>query len=286
MSRYFNIFQKSLEQINDYPSELLERAEESVERACQPPEIPVEEVRVHPESRVVFSTDPRSPGADRFRFLRMRLREIWNAGKLRSLLITSPLPGDGKSTIALNLATALSEKGQRAVLLVDGDLHKSALVRQLGIRKGPGLADCLENGLNPMSAVRRLEPLGWYFLSSGNPRAHPTELLQGEVLPAVLQDLSAYFDWILIDAPPVIPLTDALSLARRTDGSLLVVRAERTSRDAVHEAVRLLGHEHVIGVLLNGVGGLNRLYSKYHGYYGTKASSPSVCGPEKQDHSG
>lgn len=285
MSRYFDIFQKSHQPINDYPPGLLERAEESVDRACRPPEIPVEEVSVGPESRLVFYTDPRSPGADRFRFLRMRLREIWNTGKLRSLLITSPLPGDGKSTIALNLATALSEKGQRSVLLIDGDLHQSALVRQLGIPTGPGLAECLESGLSPMSAVRRLDPLGWYFLSSGTPHTHPTELLQGEVLPGVLQELYEYFDWILIDSPPVIPLTDALSLARRTDASLLVVRAERTPRDAVHETVKLLGHQHVIGVLLNGVEGLNRLYAKYQGYYGTKVPSPPQCGPEKLDHS-
>lgn len=285
MSHYFDIFQKSRERINDDPSGFLDRVEESVDAACRP-EIPVEEVCVGPECRIVFYTDPRSPGADRFRFLRMRLREIWNAGKLRSLLITSPLPGDGKSTIALNLATALSEKGQRSVLLVDADLHQSSLARQLGIPTGPGLAECLESGLSPMSAVRRLEPLGWYFLSCGNPHSHPTELLQGEVLPGVLQELYEYFDWILIDSPPVIPLTDALSLARRTDASLLVVRAERTPRDAVHEAVKLLSRQHVIGVLLNGVEGLNRLYSKYQGYYGTKASSsPPVCGPDKVDHS-
>jgi capsular exopolysaccharide synthesis family protein len=198
----------------------------------------------------------------------MRLRELWNAGKLRSVLITSPLPGDGKSTIALNLATALAEQGKCAVLLLEADLHKPSLSQHLEIETRPGLAECLEDGLNPMKVVRRLEPLGWYLLSSGKPRSNPTELLQSENLSGIMQDLSPNFDWILIDSPPVLPLTDAVSLARQADASLLVIRAGRTPREALEQTLKLLPPEHVLGVLLNGLEGLNRLYSKYYGYYG------------------
>jgi capsular exopolysaccharide synthesis family protein len=198
----------------------------------------------------------------------MRLRELWNAGKLRSLLITSPLPEDGKSTIALNLATALAEQGKCTVLLLEADLHKPSLSQHLEIETRPGLAECLEDGLNPMKVVRRLEPLGWYLLSSGKPRSNPTELLQSENLSGIMQDLSPNFDWILIDSPPVLPLTDALSLARQADASLLVIRAGRTPREALEQTLKLLPPEHVLGVLLNGLEGLNRLYSKYYGYYG------------------
>jgi capsular exopolysaccharide synthesis family protein len=231
-------------------------------------QIPVEEVDIHPVSRVVFHTEPRGPGADRFRFLRMRLQQLWNTGKLRRLLVTSPLPQDGKSTIALNLATALAERGRRTVLLLEADLHHSTLTQQLGLKTRPGLAECLEGGLDAVSTLRRLEPLGWYFLPAGQARGNPTELLQSEALSGVVQTLAPHFDWILMDSPPVSPLTDALSLTKQADATLLVVRAGRTPREAVEGAIALLGREHVLGIVLNGVEGLDRLYSKYYGHYG------------------
>ena len=114
-----------------------------------------EEVHVHPGSRIVLHTDPLSPGADRFRFLRMCLRELWSAGKLRSLLITSALPLDGKSTIALNLATALAEGGKRSVLLLEADLHKPSLNEQLGLKARPGLTELLKRRLRRTAPLHR-----------------------------------------------------------------------------------------------------------------------------------
>lgn len=243
---------------------------EHIERTAELGHIPIEEVQIRPEGRLVFHSDPRSPGADRFRFLRMRLRELWNLGKLRSLLITSPLPQDGKSTIALNLATALAEGGKRAVLLIEADFYHPTLVQTLGLQAGVGFAECLENDLDPVLALRRLEPLGWYLLQAGKASTNPTELLQSDVLPRVMQRLAPYFDWVLIDTPPVVPLADALTLSRHTDASLLVVRADQTPREAVEQALALLGPKHTLGIILNGAEGLNRLYSKYYGYYRKK----------------
>jgi succinoglycan biosynthesis transport protein ExoP len=245
---------------------------ENLEQGSEFPQIPVEEVHIDPASRIIFYTDPNSPGADRFRFLRMRLRELWNTKKLRTLLITSPLPEDGKSTIALNLATALADGGKRSVLLIEADLHRSPLTEQLKLKIGPGLGECLEGGLNPLSAIRRLGPLGWYLLRAGQPHSNPTDLLQADSLSVVIQKLSAHFDWILIDAPPVIPLTDALSLARQANGSLLVARAGRTPREALEKAITLLGRQQVVGVVLNGVEELDRHYSGYYGYSGNNNS--------------
>ena len=229
-----------------------------------------EEVHFDTETRLVFDTDPSGVAADRFRLLRMRLRVFQAAGTLKSLLITSAQPGEGKSTIALNLATALAEGGKHKVLLMEADLYHSKLSKRLGLQARSGLAECLESGMNPISAVRRLEPLHWYLLSGGEPRGIPTELLQSDSLPRVLQRLSPYFDWILIDTPPVGLLTDALLISQHADASLLVVRADRTPREAVEEALKLLGPKRVLGVLLNGSQGLNRLYSQYSGYFGKK----------------
>ena len=273
LSRYFEVLRKRQEQAGDLCSEPLGREPQDTDKSYGLAQIPVKEVRIQPESRIVCHSEPTSPGADRFRLLRMRLRELWNGGALRTLLITSPLPGDGKSTIALNLATALAERGKRTVLLIEADLHHPTLSQQLEIEAEHGLAECLEDGLDPVKLVRRLEPLGWYLLPSGHARSNPSELLQGESVSGIIQELARHFDWILVDSPPVVPLTDALSLARQVDASLVVARAGSTPREAIEHTLELLGPEQVLGVILNGIEGLHRQYSKYYGYYGYSDSS-------------
>lgn len=230
--------------------------------------ISIQEVDLRSGSRIAFHTDPHGPGADRFRFLRMRLRDLWTVKKLRRVLITSSLPEEGKSTISLNLATALAEHGKRKVLLVEGDLHHSAVARQLGLTSGPGVAECAQDGVDPWTAVRRLEPLGWYLLSAGRSRGNATELIQSDAVANLVHALSPGFDWILIDSPPVLPLTDALSLAKHAQATLLVVRAGRTHSDTIEQAITLLGRENVLGIILNGVSGVDPLYSKYYGHRG------------------
>ncbi len=232
--------------------------------------VPVEQVRIRPETRIALLTDPRGPGADRFRFLRMRLGELKDAVNLSKLLITSPLPNDGKTTIALNLATALAEGGRRRVLLLEADLYHPTLAQRLELPAGAGLAECLENSLDPFSAIRLLQPLGWYLLGSGVVRGNPTELLQAGSFPKLLERLSPHFDWILVDTPPVTPLTDAVSLSRHVDATLLVVRSGSTPEESVKDAIGVLGQKHVLGIVFNAAEELNQLYSKYYGHYGQK----------------
>jgi capsular exopolysaccharide synthesis family protein len=230
-------------------------------------QLPVEEARIAPDSRIVLMTDPHSPGADRYRFLRMRLRELKESVSIQKLLITSALPQDGKSTTVLNLATTLAEQGKYSVLVLEADLYHPTLSEKLGIPDRPGLAECLEQDLDPMLALRRIEPVGWYLLTGGTARGNPTELLQSEPLTGVIEKLTPYFDWILFDTPPVGPLSDAVSLQRYVDASMLVVRADRTPQEAVKQAVTLLGPKHVLGIIFNAARGLNRAYSAYYGYY-------------------
>jgi capsular exopolysaccharide synthesis family protein len=264
--------------LSDKPSPPLTDSSSDSEKtkiSSQLQQVPTEEVCVHPDSRIVTHSDPLGAGADRFRLLRIGLRELWNTGKLKSLLITSPLPQDGKSTIALNLATALAEGGKRTVLLIEADLHRPTLTNQLGLLPRAGLADCLEGTLSPLSAIRRLEPLNWYLLPAGEPRSNPTELLHGEAIAGVIQTLSPHFDWILIDSPPVIPITDAIPLARLSNATLLVAREGRTPREAIEKAIALLGRQRVLGIVLNAVERLERTYSGYYGNYGYPAINGS-----------
>jgi len=232
----------------------------------------VENSEVPPESRIVFHTDPRSPSADRYRLLRMRLRGLGKAGTVKTLLITSPLPNDGKSTVCLNLATALAEGGKKKVLLLEADLHRPALTRKLGLKTWAGLAECLGVAVDPRSAIRQVDPLNWYLLPAGGSRANASELLQTATLPNVVSELSPNFDWIIVDSPPVLPLSDAISLARCADATLLVVRADRTPRAAVDETIAILGRQRVVGIVLNGVTSVDRSYSTYYEPYTSQHS--------------
>jgi capsular exopolysaccharide synthesis family protein len=156
------------------------------------------------------------------------------------------------------------------VLVIEADLYNPTLAQRLGLSPHPGLGECLEKGLDPLSVLHRLQPLGWYLLRAGVSTANPTELLQSESFSKVLQAVSPYFDWILVDTPPVAPLTDAVSLSRHVDASMLVVRAGHTPQEAVRQALSLLGQKHVLGIIFNAAEGLNRVYSDYYGYYGKK----------------
>jgi capsular exopolysaccharide synthesis family protein len=229
-------------------------------------QIPAEEALIRPESRIAFHTNPRSLAAHRFRFLRTVLRECWNTGKLKKLLVTSALPEDGKSTVALNVATALAEGGDRKVLLIEADLYRPHLCRDLGLTARSGLGECLQNGANPLSFIRRVHPLGWYLLPAGDMAGESAEHFHSPAFSRVMQALSPRFDWIVIDSPPLLPVSDAVMLARQTDGSLLVVRADSTPAEAVEQAVALIGSKHVLSIVLNGAEEIDHYYSKYEGY--------------------
>jgi len=238
----------------------------------EPSALPVENAEILPETRLAFHADPRSPGADRYRLLRMRLRELGSSAKLKTLLVTSPLPHDGKSTVCLNLATALAEGGKKNVLLIEADLHQPVVNARLRINTWPGLAECLEGVVDPRSVIRRIRPLNWYLLPAGGSRANASELLQTAALAGVMSKLLPRFDWIIVDSPPVLPLSDATSLTRYVDATLLVARADQTVREAIDETIAIIGRQRIVGIVLNGVNSFDRSYSKYYkSYYSPKA---------------
>ena len=246
---------------------------------------------VPPESRVVVHTDPRSAGADRFRVAQIRLRSIQASRKLKTVLITSPLPADGKSTVALNLATSLSEDGKRPVLLLEADVHRPTLVKKLGLTPWHGLTESFEGKSDPMLAIRRIDPLGFYLLPAGQPTENGCNLLQSDFTSQLLKGLSlSSFSWILVDSPPTTPIADILVLRAQCDATLLVARAGQTPREAIEESTRNLGRDHVLGIILNGVEGLDRVYSKYYGYGKSEARAkppkPEVIGSLKLETDG
>jgi protein-tyrosine kinase len=230
---------------------------------------------VSPESRMVVYSDPRSIGADRFRLARIRLKSLQATKGLKTLLVTSPLPGDGKSTVSLNLATALSENGKRPVLLLEADVYRPSLVKKLGINPWPGLTESFQQGTDPMLAIRRIEPLGFYLLPVGQPTDEDSFLQSKYFMQLTKKLASISFSWIVIDAPPSTPVADILTLKAQADATLLVVRAGKTPREAIDETTRNIGRDHIMGIILNGVEGLDHIYSKYYGYVKPDARSKS-----------
>src|SRR5215467_9334343 len=166
MSRIFEALRKSQSEVEERltsPESLRKPSDEGLGLQS----VAIERVQILPEGRVVVHSDPQSLGADRFRLLRARLLERTAKVKQKTLVVTSPVPEDGKSTVVLNLATALAEHGKRSVLVLEADFFRPSLGRALGIPPGAGVAECLRDNSHPMAALRRIEPLGWYLLPAG-----------------------------------------------------------------------------------------------------------------------
>jgi capsular exopolysaccharide synthesis family protein len=248
---------------------MMKRSSFETELAIQPAlkDIPVRIVSVPPEARLVVHSDPSGPGSDRFRYLRLKLRELRRNRPLQAIAVTSAQPQDGKSTVALNLATALAEGGKRSVLCVEADLYHPTVCDALGVKAYTGLAEVLEDRADPLASILRLDPLGWYVLPSGGRQENPTERLSSEYLAVVITKLRQHFEWILVDSPPVLAVTDSLILSEQLDGALLVVRAGETPKESVEEALTLLGEKRVAGIVLNETKSLDLTYSKYYGTY-------------------
>lgn len=238
----------------------------------------VAEVTLVAEDRLACHAEPSSPAAHRYRLLRVRLREMRKVRNLKTVLITSALPQDGKTTVLMNIATALRQQARDSVLVVDGDLHRSSLSGRFSPRS-IGLAECVKSSVDPSSVIKHLQPLDWHFLPAGTPSENASELLQSDAAASIIHRLSSCFDWVLIDSPPVAPLADAVSLARHVDGTLFVIKADVTPFKAVEQAVSLIGRKRVIGAVLNGTQETDRLYDRYSGYYGRDDAKRQSAAP-------
>ncbi|HLN60790.1 MAG TPA: CpsD/CapB family tyrosine-protein kinase [Symbiobacteriaceae bacterium] len=216
-----------------------------------------------PAPAVVAQREPSSVVAEAFRVLRTNLQFLGLDEPLRSILLTSAAPGEGKSTTAANLGVAFAQAGTR-VCLVDADLRRPMLAKLLGLENWAGLTTALIGQAPLEECVKKTPVEGLWLLPSGPVPPNPAELLGSERMAALLERLKAEYDLVLIDSPPVLAVTDAAVLAPRTDGVVLVIRAGRTDRRAVQRARTALEtvHARVLGTVLGGVA-----QSEKEGYY-------------------
>jgi capsular exopolysaccharide synthesis family protein len=210
------------------------------------------QISVATQSRLLCLTDNESPVAEEFRFMGVRLQQLRRERPLRKVLITSTIPQEGKSMVSANLACTLGRRPQQRTLLVEGDVRRPALSQMFGLGQIPGISECLQEQRTLMQSVYYLGRLGLWFLPAGNAPTNPLELLQSGRLPVMFNELTAWFDWIFIDSPPVIPLADTSVWTRLADGILLVVRQGITEKKRLERGLEVLDQNKVIGALLNG----------------------------------
>ncbi len=234
----------------------------------------LEEEGQHIESRLVTHFDPKSPISESYRTLRTNLAFTHVDNKMKTILITSAGPKEGKSTTVSNLAITLAQLGSK-VVLVDSDLRRPVIHAIFGMEKEDGLTDYIMGNIPYEKTLKKSLLDNLLIVTSGTLPPNPSELLGSQVMEEFIEKLKAEFDIILFDSPPVIAVTDAAILCSKIDGAFIVVSAGSTNRDAILRAKQLLENVHtqILGVVLNSVDisgayGSYDYYNYYHYYYG------------------
>ncbi len=225
---------------------------------------------VDPLEQSFLLTKPNAPAAEAYRALRTAIQLSVADNPLRVLLITSPLGGDGKTTISYNLAVAFAQHG-RKVLLLDSDMRKPSVHTLFRTSKTNGLSEVLTGGIPFSRALRAHDYLkNLYLLPSGTTPPNPAELIDSRRFDALLEEAKSQFDLVIIDSPPVLMVTDPVILSTKTDGTIIVLRSEKTSRPVLKRAVEVLAHSpgRKLGFIINGMDTKSVEYYYSYGYYG------------------
>ncbi|MGY6629545.1 MAG: GumC family protein [Wenzhouxiangella sp.] len=214
---------------------------------------------------------PKSAVSEAFRSLRTSLMFSTPEGMPKTLLVTSPGPGDGKTTSAINLATVMAQNGAR-VLLIDADLRKPRLHRDFGIPHAPGLTNRIAGAHgddHSQSAIVPTTVEGLFVMPSGNQAPNPAELLSSERMRKIIAMASRAFDHVLVDCSPILGLADALVLSRTVDGVVMVMSAGKTTKDSIKTSTRRLRQVQapLLGVVMNRVDLDSPDYAYYSSYY-------------------
>jgi capsular exopolysaccharide synthesis family protein len=224
----------------------------------------------HPDPNVnIFSNPALSAiAAEQFRTLRSRLYQLRGSQQLRTLLVASSVPAEGKTFVTNNLAQAIVRQPDRRCLIIDADLRCSRLHVPLGAPPSPGLTDYLLGDADEATVIQHGHEGNLCFIPGGKEVANPSELLLNGRLKTLLERVTPIFDWVILDSPPLLPVADASLLADHVDGVILVVRAASTPTGAAERACQELQGRNVIGVVLNAVEQSQAYGSYYYAGYG------------------
>ncbi len=228
--------------------------------------IPMDKARQ--EAPAISFVDANSGDAEAYREMRTNLQFLEVDHPPRAIVVTSALPTEGKTTTAINLALVLTEAGH-TVALVEGDLRRPRVSKYLGVMGGAGLSTVLANQASIADVMQTTKYDGLWVLGAGALPPNPSELLGSEHARHVLEDLRSRFDYVIIDAPPLLPVTDAAVLSTITDGALLIARHGKTTKEQLARAVGNLRSVNatVLGTILNMTPAKGRGGSYEYRYY-------------------
>jgi capsular exopolysaccharide synthesis family protein len=240
------------------------------------------------DDTLVSLRTPSSFAAEQYQALRLQVERLRAVREVRAMGVSSPGLGDGKTVTAINLAAAHAESER--VLLIDADLRRPSIGSQLRLTdvSGPGLADALsDERLELTHLVRHVDDIpfavilagvpGRRSLGEGGPSAPVHELLRSPRLDQLLQDARRQFDLVIVDTPPLLPVTDPVVLARALDGIVVVVAANNTPRKLLEESLNLLDSSKVLGIVFNK--DHRPLYGYYSGDYRTRFTKQPARSP-------
>lgn len=204
-----------------------------------------------PNAMLSFDGVELRKAVEEFRGLRARLQQLRDKQSLRAVLITSAVPGEGRSFVAANLARVLSLQTDCRVLLVDADLRGRRLHSNFGTCASPGLSEYLLYEVEEREILQRGSQDNLFLIPSGRPVAGPTELISNGRFRNLLSRLAPLFDWIIVDSPPATTVSDACSLSNCCDGILMVVRSRSTPFEVVRKGLERFPESAFLGVVLN-----------------------------------
>ena len=243
--------------------------------------IPAINLATDPSAKLVCAADIHSLAAERFRFLGVKLRHLQQKKNINRLLITSSVPEEGKSTVAANLACVLAKKEGLKVLLLEGDLRRPALSKVFGMQVERGLSELLDDSKSSKTILYKLENLGFWILPAGCSPADSLTLLQSTKLNTLMDQLTSWFDWIIIDSPPLLPLGDTSIWMRLADSVLLVTRPARTEKRQLQITFEAIEQPKMLGVLINASSDASA--DNYYQYYQGQRTPDSTTGKPRHE---
>ena len=230
------------------------------------------DIRVSPAAHLVALTDPMSLGAEKFRVLATRIENLRKNGDLTSLQVTSGASNEGKSLVSANLAFTLARRSNSKVLLVEGDLHKPALTSMFGLEDAKGLGQWWSKPDAEITQfMYQLNGLPLWLLAAGKAFDQPSDILQSGRFGKAFAQLIRYFDWIVVDSTPLLPMADVNLWSRWVNGTLLVVREGVAPISALRKGLAGLDNAKLLGIVLNEASEFDQA-----NYHNRRYTSPSV----------